>query len=185
MSKKILIIIPARSGSTRVKNKNLKKLGGKPLLHYKIKQCLKVKSGEVLVSTNCSKIARFAQNCGAKVPFLREKKYATSKASTTSVVLEVLRQLKVRNIEIPGYIGVLPPTNPFLKTESIEIALKKLIKAKKINSILAITPIKDHPFNVVEVNKKLKFDTLKIKNKKYSQFERTQDWPKVFVSSAA
>ena len=185
MSKKILIIIPARSGSTRVKNKNLKKLGKKPLLYYKIKQCLKIKSAEVFVSTNSDKIAKFAKNCGAKVPFLREKKYATSKASTTSVVLEVLRQMKIRDIKIPNYIGVLPPTNPFLKSESIELALKKITKAKKINSILSITGIKDHPFNVVEVNKKLKFDTLKIKNKKYSQFERTQDWPRVFISSAA
>ena len=45
MGKKILIIIPARSGSTRVKNKNLKKLGGKPLLYYNIKQCLNDKIG--------------------------------------------------------------------------------------------------------------------------------------------
>ena len=185
MSKKILIIIPARSGSTRVKNKNLKKLGGRPLLYYKIKQCLKIKSAEVFVSTNSEKIAKFAENCGVRVPFLREKKYATSKASTTSVVLDVLRQMKIRNIKIPNYIGVFPPTNPFLKSESIKIALNNLIKTKKVNSILSITEIKDHPFNVVEVNKKLKFDTLKIKNKKYSQFERTQDWPKVFISSAA
>ena len=131
MGKKILIIIPARSGSTRVKNKNLKKLGGKPLLYYKIKQCLKIKSAEVFVSTNSKKIAKFAKNCGVRVPFLREKKYATSKASTTSVVLDVLRQMKMRNIKIPNYIGVFPPTNPFLKSESIKIALNNLIKTKK------------------------------------------------------
>ena len=144
-----------------------------------------IKSAEVFVSTNSKKIAKFAKNCGVRVPFLREKKYATSKASTTSVVLDVLRQMKMRNIKIPNYIGVFPPTNPFLKSESIKIALNNLIKTKKVNSILSITEIKDHPFNVVEVNKKLKFDTLKIKNKKYSQFERTQDWPRVFISSAA
>ena len=185
MSKKILIIIPARSGSTRVKNKNLKKLGGKPLLYFKIKQCLKIKSAEVIVSTNCNKIAKFAKKCGAKVPFLRKKKYATSIASTTSVILEVLRQMKIKAIKIPDYIGVFPPTNPFLKSNSIELALKKLTKTKNINSITSITQIKDHPFNVVQVNKKLKFDILRINKKKYSQFERTQDWPKVFISSPA
>ena len=115
MSKKLLIIIPARSGSTRIKNKNLKKLCGKPLLYYKIKECLKVKSSEVLVSTNCNKIAKFARQCGAKVPFLRSKKYANSKASTTSAVLEVLRKMRERNDYIPNYIAVLPPTNHFLK----------------------------------------------------------------------
>ena len=62
--------------------------------------------------------------------------------------------------------------------------MKNLIK-KRVNSVLSITQIKDHPFNIVEVNKKLKFDTIKIKNKKYSQFERTQDWPEVYIGSAA
>ena len=185
MSKKLLIIIPARSGSTRIKNKNLKKLCGKPLLYYKIKECLKVKSSEVLVSTNCNKIAKFARQCGAKVPFLRSKKYANSKASTTSAVLEVLRKMRERNDYIPNYIAVLPPTNPFLKSKSIKLAFEKLNKKKRVNSVLSITQIKDHPFNIVEVNKKLKFDTIKIKIKKYSQFERTQDWPEVYIGSAA
>ena len=142
----------------------------------KIKECLKVKSSEVLVSTNCNKIAKFARQCGAKVPFLRSKKYANSKASTTSAVLEVLRKMRERNDYIPNYIAVLLPTNPFLKSKSINLALEKLNKKKRVNSVLSITQIKDHPFNIVEV-KKLKFDTIKIKNKKYSQFERTQDWP--------
>ena len=48
----ILIIIPARSGSKRVKNKNMKTLGTIPLLGHKIRACLRLKIGKVLVSTN-------------------------------------------------------------------------------------------------------------------------------------
>ena len=79
MSKKLLIIIPARSGSTRIKNKNLKKLCGKPLLYYKIKECLKVKSSEVLVSTNCNKIANLLVNVEPKSPFSDLRNMLTQK----------------------------------------------------------------------------------------------------------
>jgi CMP-N-acetylneuraminic acid synthetase len=163
----------------------MRKLNGKPLIYYKIKECLKIKGITVLVSTDCKKIALFAKNNGAYVPFLRNKKYATSKSSTTAVILETLRQMKKRNLDIPNFIGILPPTNPFLKSSSILKAYKKIKRSKKVNSILTFTKSSDHPFNVINMQKKMKFDVLKINNKKYSQFERTQDWPKVFISSPA
>ena len=96
-NKNLLIIIPARAGSKRVKNKNMRLLHGKPLLFYKIKSCLKVKKATVLVSTESKKIAKFSKKCGAFVPFLRSKKYSTSKASTSSVVLETIRKLIMLN----------------------------------------------------------------------------------------
>ncbi len=185
MSKELLIIVPARSGSTRVKNKNLRALNGKPLIYYKIRECLKLNNATVLVSTNCKKIAKFAKKNGAYVPFLRNKKYATSKSSTTALVLETLRQMKKRSLYVPNFIGILPPTSPFLKNSSILKAFKKIKKLNKVNSILTFTKSSEHPFNVINVKKKLVFDVLKVNNKRYSQFERTQDWPRVFISSAA
>ena len=95
MTKKnnLIILIPARSGSTRVKNKNLKKLGNSPLLGHKIKSCINSKIGKVVVSTNSVKVASYAKKLGAEVPFLRPKKYSTSKASTMSCVLHLIRYL--------------------------------------------------------------------------------------------
>ena len=71
----ITCIIPARSGSKRIKNKNLKNFFGKPLIYYSIKLALKNKLfKDVIVSTNSKKIARVATKLGARVPYLRSKK---------------------------------------------------------------------------------------------------------------
>ena len=73
MKKKLLIVIPARSGSTRVKNKNMKRLGSIPLLGHKIKTCIKSQVGRVIVSTNSRKIANYAKKLGAEVPFCDQR----------------------------------------------------------------------------------------------------------------
>tara|TARA_Y100000389_G_C17453730_1_gene516587 strand:- start:1943 stop:2233 length:291 start_codon:yes stop_codon:yes gene_type:complete len=90
----LTILIPARSGSTRVKNKNLQKIGNVSLLERKIKICKSIKIGKVVVSTNSKKIAKLSVNNGAEIPFLRPKKYSTAKASTVSTILHYLRYLK-------------------------------------------------------------------------------------------
>lgn len=184
--KDLLIIIPARSGSTRIKNKNMKLLNGKPLLFYKIKSCLKIKFATVFVSTNDKKIASFSKNNGAFVPFLRPQIYASSKASTSSVVLDTLRKFIKQKIKLPSYIAVLPPTNPFLKFSIINKAYYYLKKNKKFNSIISYTDAQEHPFNFIALKKnKIKFNIIKYKGKTYSQLERTQDWPKAIIGSSA
>ena len=135
MTKRLLIIIPARAGSKRVKNKNIRKFGKSKnnqdsLLGIKIKSCLKVSNAKVLVSTESKKIANYAKKLGAYVPIMRSKIYATDTASTFSVVLDVLRNLKKKKISIPDYIGVLPATNPLLKSSNINKAFKKILKKK-------------------------------------------------------
>ena len=115
----LLILIPARSGSKRVKNKNMKFLKRTPLLGRKIKSCLKSKIGNIVVSTDSKKIAKYAKKLGAKVPFLRSKKYSSSRASTLSCVLHLLRFYIKKKIVLPKYIGILPATNPFLKSNTI------------------------------------------------------------------
>ena len=181
----VTIIIPARSGSTRVKDKNLQKIGGVSLLEKKIKICKSLKIGNVVVSTNSKKMAKLSSNAGAEIPFLRPKKYSSAKASTASTVLHYLRFLKKNNKEIPDYIAILPVTNPFLEKKSIIQAYKKIIKNKNVNSIIAYTEASDHPFTFVNLKKKILFNIFKYKGSIYSDFERTQDWPKAYIGSAA
>ena len=181
----LIILIPARSGSTRLKNKNLKKLGNLPLLGHKIKSCVNCKMGKVIVSTNSLKIAKYAKKLGAEVPFLRPKKYSTSKASTMSCVLHLIRYLINNKIRLPNYIAVLPATNPFLKTYSIKNAFKKLIKNKKYNSMVSYTGATSHPFSIIKNKKKIIFNIIKYEGYKYSDFERSQDWPSVNIATPA
>ena len=185
MKKDLLIIIPARSGSKRIKNKNMKIFGSKSLLGHKIISCLKSGVGRVLVSTDSKKIAEDSKRKGAEVPFLRPKRLSTSKASTVSCVLHALRFLKEKGDKLPRYVAVLPATNPFLKISSIKNAYKNLKKSNKFNSILGYTHSREHTFHYININNGLKFDILKFKKSKYSDYERTQDWPKAYVASAA
>ncbi|WP_440935846.1 cytidylyltransferase domain-containing protein [Candidatus Pelagibacter sp.] len=181
----LTIFIPARSGSMRIKNKNLQKLGKISLLDRKIKICKSLKIGNVVVSTNSKKIAKLSIKNGAEIPFLRPEKYSTSKASTVSTILHYLRFLKKNNKIIPTYLAILPLTNPFLKKKTIISAYKKIVKNKKINSIIGFTEANDHPFTFIKVKKKILFNIFKHEGSIYSDYERTQDWPKAYISSAA
>ena len=70
-----LAIIPARSGSKRISNKNIIDFFGKPIIAYSIEAALSTKLfDEVMVSTDSEEIAEIARKYGAKVPFLRSKK---------------------------------------------------------------------------------------------------------------
>lgn len=86
-----LAIIPARSGSKGLKNKNIKLLDGKPLLAYTIEAA--IDSGvfdEVMVSTDSEEYAKIAIEYGAKVPFLRSQENSKDTSSSWDVVFEVL-----------------------------------------------------------------------------------------------
>lgn len=181
----LTILIPARSGSTRVKNKNLQKIGSLSLLEKKIKISKSLKIGKVVVTTNSKKIAKIAHKAGAEIPFLRPEKYSTAKASTVSTILHYLRYLKKKNEKFTTYLAILPVTNPFLKKNSIIKAYKRISRNKKINSIIAYTDSNDHPFSFVKIKKKLKFNIIRYNGHIYSDFERTQDWPKAYIGSAA
>ena len=181
----LTILIPARSGSTRVKNKNLQKIGKMSLLEKKIKICKSLKIGKVVVSTNSKKIAKLSNNLGAEIPFLRPEKYSTAKASTVATILHYLRFLKNKNKKIPTYLAILPVTNPFLEYKTIVSAYKKICRNKNMNSIIAYTDANDHPFTFVKIKKKLLFNIFKYEGSVYSDYERTQDWPKAYIGSAA
>ena len=181
----LIIFIPARSGSTRVKNKNLQKIGKLSLLEHKIKICKSLKIGKVVVSTNSKKIKKLSIKNGAEIPFLRPKKYSTSKASTVSAILHYLRFLKKKNMRIPTYLAILPLTNPFLEKKTIISAYKKIIKNKKMNSIIGFTEADDHPFTFIKVKKKIYLNIFRHEGSIYSDHERTQDWPKAYIGSAS
>ena len=181
----LTILIPARSGSTRVKNKNLQKIGKMSLLEKKIKICKSLKIGKVVVSTNSKKIAKLSINLGAEIPFLRPEKYSTAKASTVATILHYLRFLKNKNKKIPTYLAILPVTNPFLEYKTILSAYRKICRNKNMNSIIAYTDANDHPFTFVKIKKKLLFNIFKYEGSVYSDYERTQDWPKAYIGSAA
>ena len=105
-----IAIIPARQGSKRIKEKNIKKFLGKPIISYTIK---KVKSSKlfdyVVVSTDSLKIKKISEKFGAKVFFLRPKKISNDKAKTQDVIKHALKWFKNKNLQF-NYVCCIYPT---------------------------------------------------------------------------
>lgn len=143
IKKNILAIIPARSGSQRLKNKNILKFDDKPLIAHTILEALKVKElDEIIVSTDSKQISKISKKYGANVPFLRPKYLSKSTTSSFSVVLHAINYFKKKNIEFRSVV-LLQPTSPLRKANHIRNAYQ-LYKNKKANSIISVCE-NDHP----------------------------------------
>lgn len=118
--KKIIGIIPARSGSKGLKDKNIKELCGKPLIAYTIEAAKQ--SGVfdcIMVSTDSEKYARIAREHGASVPFLRSSENSSDKSGSWDVVREVLANLN----EKFDIVVLLQPTSPLRTAQHIRDAV--------------------------------------------------------------
>ena len=94
MSNKTICLIPARGGSKRVKNKNIKKLYGKPLIQRVIENAKNSKRfKEIYVSTDSIKIKKLALKFGAKVPFIRSKKLSNDRATIKDVINDFIKRV--------------------------------------------------------------------------------------------
>ena len=92
----IIAVIPARSGSKRIKDKNIKNFLGRPIISYTIKKLIDSRIFDrVYVSTNNKKIANLSTKFGAEVPFLRSKKLGGDNVSTVDVISEFLLKLNI------------------------------------------------------------------------------------------
>ncbi len=125
-----LAVIPARSGSKGLKDKNIRELNGKPLMAYSIAAARD--SGlfeEVMVSTDSEHYARIAREWGASVPFLRSAETATDKASSWDAVKEVLERYREMGREFDS-VCLLQPTSPLRTAEDLRGAYDSFRKAK-------------------------------------------------------
>ena len=134
---KNIAIIPARSGSKGLKDKNIKLLNGKPLLAYTIEVALKSKCFDtVMVSTDSKKYAKIAMEYGAEVPFLRSEETSKDSASPWEVVKEVLENYRALGKEFDTFT-LLQPTSPLRTAQDIRNAYKEL-KEKNANAVVSM-----------------------------------------------
>ena len=119
---KNIAIIPARSGSKGLKDKNIKELSGRPLLYYTIEAALKSnKFDKVMVSTDSLLYAEIAKKYGAEVPFLRSRNTSDDSASSWSVVEEVVSKYEAQGENFDSFC-LLQPTSPLRTAEDIVTA---------------------------------------------------------------
>ena len=151
---KSIAVIPARSGSKGLKDKNIKLLNGKPLIWYSIQAA--ISSGcfdEVMVSTDSEKSAEIARECGASVPFLRSDEMSTDKASSWGTVQEVLDNFKDLGKEFDT-VMLLQPTSPLRTSEDIKNAFA-ILEEKNADSVVGVCEMDHSPLwsNVLPANR--------------------------------
>jgi CMP-N,N'-diacetyllegionaminic acid synthase len=137
-----IALIPARSGSERVPQKNVRPLAGHPLLAYAVATALQAEVFDrVVCSTDSGKIAEVAQRYGADVPFLRPPELATS----TSPDIEWIKHMLDELGEHYDLFAIVRATNPFRGPDAFQRALQQLLSTPEADSIRAVELVKQHP----------------------------------------
>ena len=141
----IIALIPARSGSKRVPEKNIRPLGPHPLLAYTIAAART--SGifsRVVVSTDSEKYANIARHYGAEVPFLRAGALAGDTSPDIDWVRDAFDHLQALGVRYDCF-SILRPTSPFRQPETICRAWKEFLAESGIDSLRAVELCRQHP----------------------------------------
>ena len=141
---RILALITARGGSKRLPGKNIRLLGGSPLIIWSIDVAKGIAEiCDILVSTDDSAIAEVARNAGALVPWLRPEELATDTASSIDVCLHALDWYEGENGKVDGLL-LLQPTSPFRSSDTVLRGIE-LFRAHQRRPVLGVAPAKSHP----------------------------------------
>lgn len=132
-SSKILVIIPARAGSKRIKGKNTKPFNGIPLIEHSIRYAQNSIGADIIISTDDKQIESIAEQYN--VPILwRNEGLAQDQTPTTDVVKDVVERME----KSYDFVVLLQPTNPLRPKKMFKEALK-LLQEKKSDSLLTVS----------------------------------------------
>ncbi|MCB9252181.1 MAG: acylneuraminate cytidylyltransferase family protein [Flavobacteriales bacterium] len=176
---KILAIIPARSGSKGVPDKNIRQLNGKPLLVHSIeaaRECTYIK--DIMVNTDSDLYANIAKANGAEVPFLRPEHLSGDFATSIDVVVHTLNYYKGLNIHFDA-VCLLQPTSPFRRPGFVDEAIKVFIESGA-DALISVIPV-PHEYNPHWVFEPDNEDHLKISTGESKIITRRQDLPAAYI----
>jgi CMP-N,N'-diacetyllegionaminic acid synthase len=142
---KSVAFIPARSGSKRVPNKNIKPLAGHPMLAYTVRAA--IDSGvydAVICATDSPLYAKVATHYGAEVPFMRTAEMSGDKSPDIEWVVWMLNQLRAQGRDYDIF-SILRPTSPFRLPHTIRRAWRSFGGDPKVDSLRAIEKCRQHP----------------------------------------
>ncbi len=183
MKKNILGVTLARGGSKGIKNKNLSKINGKPLIYFTLKEAKKSKDlTNYIVSTDSSKIKNVVKKYKVDVPFIRPKKFARDNSSSASALKHALTECEKFYNKKFDYVVELMATNPLKSVIDINNIIKILIK-NNADSVIAVNQLYDHhPARIKKIIKGKIYD-FSVKEKLES---RRQDLkPEAYVRSGS
>lgn len=175
MTNDTLVVIPARGGSKGLPGKNIKPLGGKPLIHYSIELARKLFSDDsICVSTDSVQIKQIVEETGLPVPFLRPPELATDTAGTYEVLLHALEHYQKLGAWHKNLL-LLQPTSPFRSVKDI-VQMSKQFEEEEAEIIVSVGIAHHNPyFSLFEENE----EGYLVKSKE-GNFNRRQDCPPAF-----
>lgn len=172
---KVLAYIPARGGSKRIPNKNIRPFAGKPLIAYAIEQGKShPRVDRVIVDTDDGEIAAVAKKYGAEVPFLRPKELASDTAQATDALLYLLERLKKEEGYEPTHVLLLQTTSPLREMRDIDACFEVTDKTDAA-TVLTVTSTHPRIYFLAAENR------LVLGNKEVKDSTNVQAWPKAYL----
>ena len=182
----IVALLPARSGSRRVPDKNIRPFAGHPLMAYTITAALHSKMfAAVVVSTDSERYADIARYYGAEMPFLRPREIAGELSPDIEWVEYTLKRLR-DNGRVYDCFSILRPTSPFRQAETITRAWQAFLKEEGVDSLRAVEKCRSHPGKmwVVRGNRMMPLLPLSPPEQPWHS-SQYQSLPEVYVQNAS
>ena len=178
--KSVVALIPAKGKSERIKNKNLKKIGKRPLLWWTLDSAKNSKYiKEIYVSSDSTKILNYSKKHKAKT-IKRPKNISNHLATKKDVIYHALNYLK-KNVNFFDFLIYLQPTSPLRTSFHIDCALKKISK-KKTSGLVSVSKQSDDTLWKIKVKNNKIFNDIR-KNKNFAK--RSQDLNKIYKPNGA
>ena len=144
-----LYIIPARGGSKGIPRKNIKPLGGRPLIAYTVDAALaaqKTTGGTILLSIDDAEIAATVEAMGVHVPYMRPAELATDTAGSREMMLHAMDWAEAQGIEFDCVV-LLQPTSPFRTADDILACIEAL--GENDDMAVTVTEAHDNPYYTI------------------------------------
>lgn len=148
----VCAIVPARGGSKRIPQKNIKLLAGKPLIAYTLEEAKKSKYiDRIVVSTDHEAVAGVAGQWGAETPFLRPAELAADDATDLQVFTHALEWLEQHEYYRPDVVVQLRPTSPLRTAEHIDSAIELLNAHPQADSVRTVAEPDQSPYKMYKL----------------------------------
>ena len=175
--KECICLIPARSGSKRLKNKNIKLINNNPLIEIVIKIAKKSKLfSDIFVSTDSKKIKKIAESKGAKVPYIRSKRISNDKTGTDQVILDFIKKTKIKK----DFLFCIYPTAILISPNDL-IDAYKVLKKRDSDCLVSMGEFNSSPYRSLKI---IKNGYIKFWKEKYSN-QNSQELEKLYFDAGA
>ena len=149
----VISIIPARSGSKGIKDKNLQEVGGRKLLDWSIQASLQSHEiSRTIVSTDSEEYAKIAVNLGAEVPFMRPKILATDFSPDLDFIRHAVGELCTQGFKA-DFIVHLRPTTPFRDPTVVDHAIREFVQASgEFSALRSVHEMSESAYKTLEID---------------------------------